>query len=356
MQHGGWTIKACASDDVQALTRELGISELTASVLVRRGYGEPDSARAFLAGGAAGHDPFLLGDMARGGRDDPRGDRGRASASASTATTTSTGSAPPRSPSDCLRALGAEVGLAPAEPLRRGLRPLRPDARPARRRGLRPRADRRLRDHGRRGGRAREGARARRRRHRSPPARRARCPTARSSRRGRPSIRSPSSAAPASSRKLARGARRPDRGAPADLIGLATIADVVPLVDENRAFALAGLRALARTQKPGLRALMQRRARRSGGRRRGRRRLPARAAHQRRRPARASARGARAAADRRRRRGEAARAAARGGEPRAAGRRGADPPLGGRADRVVAREQAAPSRLRRSPTRTGTRA
>jgi single-stranded-DNA-specific exonuclease len=42
-----------------------------------------------------------------------------------------------------------------------------------------------------------------------------------------------------------------------DLVGLATIADVVPLVDENRAFALAGLRALARTQKPGLRALMQ---------------------------------------------------------------------------------------------------
>jgi single-stranded-DNA-specific exonuclease len=42
-----------------------------------------------------------------------------------------------------------------------------------------------------------------------------------------------------------------------DLIGLATIADVVPLVDENRAFAVAGLRALARTQKPGLRALME---------------------------------------------------------------------------------------------------
>src|SRR5439155_23330754 len=41
-----------------------------------------------------------------------------------------------------------------------------------------------------------------------------------------------------------------------DLIGLATIADVVPLVDENRPFARAGLRALARTQKPGLRALM----------------------------------------------------------------------------------------------------
>jgi single-stranded-DNA-specific exonuclease len=42
-----------------------------------------------------------------------------------------------------------------------------------------------------------------------------------------------------------------------DLVALATISDVVPLVDENRALALAGLRALARTQKPGLRALMK---------------------------------------------------------------------------------------------------
>jgi single-stranded-DNA-specific exonuclease len=42
-----------------------------------------------------------------------------------------------------------------------------------------------------------------------------------------------------------------------DLVALATIADVVPLVDENRSLAIAGLRALARTSKPGLRALMQ---------------------------------------------------------------------------------------------------
>ena len=42
-----------------------------------------------------------------------------------------------------------------------------------------------------------------------------------------------------------------------DLVALATISDVVPLVDENRALAQAGLRALARTQKPGLRALMK---------------------------------------------------------------------------------------------------
>src|SRR5262245_57401090 len=42
-----------------------------------------------------------------------------------------------------------------------------------------------------------------------------------------------------------------------DLVALATISDVVPLVDENRALALAGLRSLARTQKPGLQALMK---------------------------------------------------------------------------------------------------
>ncbi|MDE3026138.1 MAG: hypothetical protein KGI93_11275, partial [Acidobacteriota bacterium] len=42
-----------------------------------------------------------------------------------------------------------------------------------------------------------------------------------------------------------------------DLVALATIADVVPLLDENRTLAIAGLRALARTQKPGLQALMR---------------------------------------------------------------------------------------------------
>jgi single-stranded-DNA-specific exonuclease len=41
-----------------------------------------------------------------------------------------------------------------------------------------------------------------------------------------------------------------------DLVALATIADVVPLVDENRRLTRRGLRALASTGKPGLRALM----------------------------------------------------------------------------------------------------
>jgi single-stranded-DNA-specific exonuclease len=42
-----------------------------------------------------------------------------------------------------------------------------------------------------------------------------------------------------------------------DVVALATVADVVPLVDENRALALLGLRRLAQTQKVGLRALMR---------------------------------------------------------------------------------------------------
>jgi single-stranded-DNA-specific exonuclease len=42
-----------------------------------------------------------------------------------------------------------------------------------------------------------------------------------------------------------------------DVVALATVADVVPLVDESRALALLGLRRLSQTQKPGLRALMR---------------------------------------------------------------------------------------------------
>jgi single-stranded-DNA-specific exonuclease len=41
-----------------------------------------------------------------------------------------------------------------------------------------------------------------------------------------------------------------------DLVALATVADVVPLRDENRGLVRAGLRRLRRTSKPGLRALM----------------------------------------------------------------------------------------------------
>jgi single-stranded-DNA-specific exonuclease len=41
------------------------------------------------------------------------------------------------------------------------------------------------------------------------------------------------------------------------LVAIATISDVVPLVDENRVFARYGLRALAQSRAPGLRALLE---------------------------------------------------------------------------------------------------
>ena len=46
------------------LSRELGVNEMTASVLVRRGYDEPEDARRFLEAALPDHDPLLLGDMA----------------------------------------------------------------------------------------------------------------------------------------------------------------------------------------------------------------------------------------------------------------------------------------------------
>src|SRR5438552_19033772 len=61
MQTGTWTIRPCPHRESSELARELGLSEISASVLVRRGYGDPDEAKAFLAGELPLHDPKLLG-------------------------------------------------------------------------------------------------------------------------------------------------------------------------------------------------------------------------------------------------------------------------------------------------------
>jgi single-stranded-DNA-specific exonuclease len=53
----------CPRPEVAALQGALGLSETTASVLVRRGYSDPAKAHAFLAAEIPEHDPFLLGDM-----------------------------------------------------------------------------------------------------------------------------------------------------------------------------------------------------------------------------------------------------------------------------------------------------
>ena len=201
-----------------------------------------------------------------------------------------------------LRELGAEVDVAPAEPLRGGLRRRRRDARAPGRGRVRARPDGRLRDHRRRRGRRGAGRGARGDRHRPPPAGRR---AARLSGRRDPPVRYPFPELCGTGvvYKLAEALLGPGDERLArhlDLVALATIADVVPLVDENRALAIAGLRRLATTTQARPAGADAGRPRRPGVRRRGRRRLPARTADQRRRPSRPPDRRARAAADRRR--------------------------------------------------------
>ena len=63
MHEGTWTVRPCPYGVQSELAEALEISELTAGVLVRRGFTDPESARAFLEGEQPPHDPFLLGDM-----------------------------------------------------------------------------------------------------------------------------------------------------------------------------------------------------------------------------------------------------------------------------------------------------
>ncbi len=58
-----WALAPCSPTDVERLVGELGISSIQASVLVRRGYSELDSARAFLEPQAVSHDVKTLGDV-----------------------------------------------------------------------------------------------------------------------------------------------------------------------------------------------------------------------------------------------------------------------------------------------------
>src|SRR3954453_9229294 len=63
MSDGIWTIRPWPHRQARDLAKERGLSEVTASGLVRRGYGHPAEARAYLAGEQPLHDPRLLGAM-----------------------------------------------------------------------------------------------------------------------------------------------------------------------------------------------------------------------------------------------------------------------------------------------------
>jgi single-stranded-DNA-specific exonuclease len=243
---------------VERLVAELGVSEVTASVLVRRGHGTPGEARAFLAAELPGHDPFLLGDMAdavksirnaveKGKRICVHGDYDVDGICATALAVL------------ILRELDADVAWHLPSRFEEGygvsrdtLERLADDGvglvvtvdcgitavdevADARKRGL----DVVVTDHHRPGEILPD------------------CPIVAT----RPSeYPFPELCGTGVVRKLGEallGGDHPALRSHLDLVALATIADVVPLVDENRALAAAGLRVLAGTRRPGLQALMR---------------------------------------------------------------------------------------------------
>jgi len=254
MQQGTWTIRPCPHGEASALASALGISWVTASVLVRRGYGDPGAARAFLAAEPPRHDAGLLGDtaaacdriraaIAAGERICVHGDYDVDGICATALAVTS------------LRELGANVdwhlpsrfdegyglsGQTLARLSRSGVGLVLTvdcgitavaEVAEAKALGL----DVIVTDH-----------------HR-PAETLPHCPIVAT----RPSrYPFPELCGTGVAYKLL-GALGADVDKHLDLVALATVADVVPLLDENRALASAGLRALASTQKPGLQALMR---------------------------------------------------------------------------------------------------
>ena len=259
MRDGSWTIDPCEYGEVKALAEALELGEITASILVRRGYSEVESARRFVRGEIEPHDPFLLGDMAvavekiraaiaAGQRICVHGDYdvdGICATSLAVLTLRELGAdvewhLPSRfeegygvsgdtisrlADEGCALLLTVDCGITAVE-----------EVAAAKARGL----DVIVTDHHR--PRLEDG---------SPTL--PDCPVVAT----RPSdYPFPELCGTGVVCKLAQ-ALGVDVSPYLDLVALATIADVVPLLDENRSLAIAGLRALARTQRPGLQALMR---------------------------------------------------------------------------------------------------
>jgi single-stranded-DNA-specific exonuclease len=254
MRDGSWTIEGCDYADVKALAEALEVSETLASVLVRRGLRDVDAARAFVDGELEPHDPFLLGDMAvaverirtaiaDGRRICVHGDYdvdGICATALAVLTLRELGAdvewhLPSRfeegygvsgdtisrlADEGCALLLTVDCGITAVD-----------EVASAKARGLEVIVT----DHHRPGETLPD------------------CPVVAT----RPSdYPFPELCGTGVVCKLAQ-ALGVDVAPYLDLVALATIADVVPLLDENRSLAIAGLRGLARTQRPGLQALMR---------------------------------------------------------------------------------------------------
>ncbi|HET9324026.1 MAG TPA: single-stranded-DNA-specific exonuclease RecJ [Gaiellaceae bacterium] len=258
MHEAAWTITSCPHRESARLAQELRINETTARVLVRRGYGDADTARAFLAGADPHHDPRLLGHM------DAACARLRAAVASNERICVhgdydADGICATALAVLILRELGADVFWHLPSRFEEGY-------------GVSGETLDRLADQGcalvltvdcgita-----ASEVARARElgldvvvTDHHRPAEELPDCPIVAT----RPSeYPFPELCGTGVVYKLGQALLGPDAGAlrrHLDLVAIATISDVVPLVDENRFLAREGLKALARTQKPGLRALMR---------------------------------------------------------------------------------------------------
>jgi single-stranded-DNA-specific exonuclease len=254
-----WRLRApAARAEVDALAKELDVSSVTASVLVRRGYGEPERAREFLDAALPEHDPFSLGDMssacdairaavAAGKRLCVHGDYDAdgicATALAVLILRELGADVVPHVPSrfdegygvqrDTLTRL-AEEGCGLVVTVDCGITAVEEVAH-AHELGL----DVVVTDH------HRPGAEL--------PA----CPVVGPYRGDYPFRELCGTGVAWKLGQALLGAGSEALRRHLDLVAVATVADVVPLVDENRGLAVAGLRQLARTQKPGLRELMR---------------------------------------------------------------------------------------------------
>jgi single-stranded-DNA-specific exonuclease len=258
METGTWTIDPCTHADVRRLAAELGVAETTASVLARRGYCDAERARGFLEGALPGHDAFALGDMHEavetiaaaveaGARICVHGDYDADGICATTLAVL------------LLRELGADPAWHLPSRFEEGY-------------GLNGQTLARLADEGVElvltvdcgitavaevEEASRRGLEVVVTDHHRPAESFPACPVVAPLKGDYPFAGLCGTGVVWKLAEALLGRGHPFLERHLDVVALATIADVVPLLDENRALALSGLRRLAQTQKPGLQALMR---------------------------------------------------------------------------------------------------